>query len=382
MTRNLGESTSTGEAETKDDKVPALSEAFKLHFDDAEPIAHKGKQKLVFRATWKPIKRTVIVKYHRDGTRLAELIEMEMVAHPLSLCHPNIVETHVVGSTPELFLVENEVTALHNDWLLHGVDEAVTLLCHIARALSFLEKKKYIHADIKPENLGLDRDRFILMDFGVCKKHDQFNEATDAAGTVRTRAPEVLAKSSPRNFKSDLWSLAASLFRIFTKRFPLVLEAEEDQLDKDESLREQVTKAAAERAKDGERWKLDFWKNDCWNKVPPRLRPLMEKMLERDPDKRISADEVVQCCEEEFAAYLLEDLPAVPIALASQRQMLPVLRALSNGKAGGGFKESLNRLPLLTRQRQIQWLKELLRLNGLSEDDRQFIEQQRKELLR
>jgi serine/threonine protein kinase len=50
------------------------------------------------------------------------------------------------------------------------MDEAVTLLCHIARALSFLQRKGYIHADIKPENLGLDRDRFILMDFGACKK--------------------------------------------------------------------------------------------------------------------------------------------------------------------------------------------------------------------
>ncbi len=373
------------EAATTDSKSPELSESFYLHFEHPKRLSHNGKQKLVFRAKWKPIQRQVIVKYHLDKKRRAELTEMEMVAHPLSLSHPNIVETHVVGSTPELFLVENEVTALYNNWPLHGMDEAVTLLCHIARALSFLERKKYIHADIKPENLGLDRDRFILMDFGVCKKLDKFDRATDEAGTVRTRAPEVLAKSSPRSFKSDLWSLAASLFRIFTKRFPLVPEEDEAQLDRNESFREQLTRRAVERATDREKWNRDFWTHECWKAVPPplqRLEPLMRRMLELDPDKRIGADEVVRCCEEEFAPYLLEDLPAVPIALVSQDQMLPVLQALSNGKARVGFKESLQRLPLLTRQRHTQWLKELLILNHLSGDDKKFIDQQLKEIER
>ena len=62
--------------------------------------------------------------------------------------------------------------------------------------------------------------------------------------------------------------------------------------------------------------------------------------------------------------------------------MLPVLRALSNGKAGVGFKKSLERLPLLTRQRHTQWLKELLILNHLSGDDKEVIDQQLNEVKR
>ncbi|HMU40826.1 MAG TPA: protein kinase [Pseudomonadota bacterium] len=371
------------EASTTDNESPEPSKSFYAHFACPEPLNHNGKQKSVYRATWKPIKRKVIVKYH-DGEQRTALTEMELVAHPLSLAHPNIVETHVVGSAPELFLVEREVTPLHNDWPLSGMDEAVTLLCHIARALSFLRWEGYIHADIKPENLGLDRGRFILMDFGVCKKLDKFDRATDKAGTVRTRAPEVLAKSSPRSDKSDLWSLAASLFRIFTKKFPLVLEDEDARLDRDESFRDQLTEAVAERAKDEELWNRDFWENDCWKAVPPhlqRLEPLMRRMLERDPDKRINAEGVVRCCEEEFAPYLLEDLPTAPIGLTTQTQMLPTLQALIDGKAGAGFKKSLTRLPLLTCQRHTQWLKELLSLNHLSKkDEKQFIKQQLAEL--
>lgn len=381
MTISLADSTSTMEEATTVSELPELSKDFNLHFENPEPLNHKGNQKLVYRATWKPIQRRVIVKYHKDEKRRAELTAMEMVAHPLSLSHPNVVETHVVGSAPELFLVENEVEALYNDWPLKGMDAAVTLLCHIARALSFLERKKYIHADIKPENLGLDRDRFILMDFGACKKHDKFDRATDQDGTVRTRAPEVLAKSNPRSYKSDLWSLAASLFRIFAKRFPLIIDGEEATLDtRDPLLTAPVIKEIEERAKGGNQWKEDFWEHTCWGKVPPRLRPLMKRMLEHDPDKRIGADEVVRCCEEELAPYLLEELPAAPIALASQKQMLPVLRALCDPKAGGDFTASLKLLPLLTRQRQTRWLKELLRLNDLSGDDKQFIEQQLREI--
>ncbi len=375
----------TAEAATPDNQSPELSDAFKLHFEHPAELSHNGNQKRVFRATWKPIQREVIVKYHQGNQRTA-LTELEMVAHPLSLAHPNVVETHVVGDPPNVFLVEREVTPLHNDWPLSGMDEAVTLLCHIARALSFLQRKGYIHADIKPENLGLDRNRFILMDFGACKKLKEFDHSTDRAGAVRTRAPEVLAKSSPRSYKSDLWSLAASLFQLFTKRFPLIFDGEEAKLvTRDPLLTEPVIKAIEERAKNEKLWKRDFWENDCWKEVPQPLRriePLMRRMLERDPDKRIDTDGVVRCCEEEFAPYLLEDLPAVPIALASQHQMLPVLRALSNGKAGVGFKKSLERLPLLTRQRHTQWLKELLILNHLSGDDKEVIDQQLNEVKR
>jgi serine/threonine protein kinase len=367
----------TAEAATTDNESPELSDAFKLHFENPVIRSRNGGQKLVFRATWKPIAREVIVKFHRSKKR-TELTELEMVAHPLSLAHPNVVETHVVGDPPKVFLVEREVTPLHNDWPLSGMDEAVTLLCHIARALSFLQRKGYIHADIKPENLGLDRNRFILMDFGACKKSDKFNPGTNGDGALRTRAPEVLAGSSPRSYKSDLWSLAASLFRLYTKRFPLFLDGVEAKLN--------VSTAIKERAKNRALWESDFWTHECWKNVPERLDPLMKRMLERDPDKRIDADGVVRCCEEEFAPYLLEDLPEVPIELASQHQMLPVLRALSNGKAGVGFKKSLERLPLLTHQRHTQWLGELLRLKkDLSVDDREFIEQQLnwlKELLR
>lgn len=133
----------TAEAATTDNKFPELSESFYLHFEHPERLSHNGGQKLVFRATWKPILRKVIVKYHKDEKR-TELTEMEMVAHPLSLAHPNVVETHVVGGPPEVFLVEREVTPLDNNWTLHGMDEAVTLLCHIARALCFLQCKGYI----------------------------------------------------------------------------------------------------------------------------------------------------------------------------------------------------------------------------------------------
>ena len=378
------QSATTAEAATTDNQSPKLPDAFTLHFENPEIRSCNGGQKLVYRATWKPIRREVIVKYHHDEDRRTELTEMELVAHPLSLAHPNVVETHVVGRAPELFLVEREVTPLHNDWPLSGMDEAVTLLCHIARALSFLQRKGYIHADIKPENLGLDRNRFILMDFGACKKSDKFKPSTDIDGAPRTRAPEVLAKSSPRSYKSDLWSLAASLFRLYTKRFPLFLDGEEATVaTRIKSLKRPVLKAVAERAKDEELWNRDFWENDCWKAVPPhlqRLEPLMRRMLERDPDKRIDAEGVVRYCEEEFAPYLLEDLPTAPIGLTTQTQMLPTLQALIDGKAGSGFKKSLTRLPLLTRQRHTQWLQELLILNHLSEDEKKFINQQLEEL--
>ena len=79
------QSATTAEAATTDNQSPKLPDAFTLHFENPEIRSCNGGQKLVYRATWKPIRREVIVKYHHDEDRRTELTEMELVAHPLSL---------------------------------------------------------------------------------------------------------------------------------------------------------------------------------------------------------------------------------------------------------------------------------------------------------
>jgi serine/threonine protein kinase len=84
--------------------------------------------------------------------------------------------------------------------------------------LTFLHKENIIHGDIKPGNILLHVDRFLLTDFG-CSKDIQSLErsATEATvlGTRESAAPE-LVEHLPRGRSADVFSLGCVLMEIFS----------------------------------------------------------------------------------------------------------------------------------------------------------------------
>lgn len=103
-----------------------------------------------------------------------------------------------------------------------------SFLKDILSALNYLHKNSIIHADLKLENmlvqkLSNDKLRLKLCDFGLAMKmEDGFCTLKEFSGTLGYNAPEV-KKSAKVNEKIDMWSLGICLYEMAVAYKPNVL---------------------------------------------------------------------------------------------------------------------------------------------------------------
>jgi serine/threonine protein kinase len=272
-------------------------------------LSRRGSQKLVFLATWRLTQQEVVIKKLIQEAEGAErVLSRELQPHPLSMVHPNIIETHLLKNTAgEPFLVERRLPFVLNDsWRASGIHEASDLLFSIASALKFLHDNSLIHGDVKPDNIGKRNESYVLLDFGICRSRELFVASVTPTGSLRTRAPELLSEqeySEPE--KVDVWALGATVYNSLLGRFPLINPDEHVPRISNPTERQLFEEQLRDRV-------LNQW--DRWvrlEEVPLPLRELLEKMLEPDPARRLSSSDVVEAAREELSAFLRSRAPQV-----------------------------------------------------------------------
>lgn len=133
-----------------------------------------------------------------------------------------------------------------------------------------------MHRDLKPENILLDSkndDAIKLIDFGTAQKFNPNRPMTQTFGTAYYIAPEVLTSSY--NEKCDVWSIGVIMYMLLTGKPPF------DGIDDKEII---------QKVKKGE---TPFNTPELKKKGKETL-DLLKKMLQKDPEKRISADEALK----------------------------------------------------------------------------------------
>ena len=99
------------------------------------------------------------------------------------------------------------------------VDDAVTVVAQVCRALSAVHEGGVVHRDVKASNVIDTTDgRVVLVDFGT--GHMPRDGASAPAGTPLYLAPEVL-RGDPATPRSDVYSAGVLLFRLLTGVFPV-----------------------------------------------------------------------------------------------------------------------------------------------------------------
>jgi Tol biopolymer transport system component/predicted Ser/Thr protein kinase len=231
----------------------------------------------VYRARDTKLDRDVAIKmlpaaFAQDPERLARFErEAKVLA---SLNHPNIAQIYGVEERALIMeLVEGET--------LHGplpVETALNYAKQIADALEAAHEKGITHRDLKPGNVKIRPDGTVkVLDFGLAKVPwvsgvDSPDEATATLttgagmilGTAAYMSPEQ-AQGKPVDKRADIWAFGVVLYEMLTGRSVFQGETVSDTL-------------AAVLTKEPE-----------WERVPAKVRRLLQSCLQKDPKKRLQA---------------------------------------------------------------------------------------------
>ena len=187
-----------------------------------------GGMSEVYRARDTVLGRTVAVKLltaqaaQHEETRSRFLLEAKVSS---SVVHENIITTYDYGEEDGIpFLVLEYLTGLNLKDALTADPEMklkkrVAIALQIARALEYVHSRKFVHRDVKPDNIHLDaQGRVKLMDFGIVKTEDvTLTQVGFALGTPHYVAPELI-QGLPVTALVDVYSFGVLLYEVLTGR--------------------------------------------------------------------------------------------------------------------------------------------------------------------
>ncbi|MFN2269769.1 MAG: serine/threonine-protein kinase [Anaerolineae bacterium] len=198
-------------------------------YEIVEHIGH-GVAADVYKAYQAKLNRHVAVKvlsptFVKEQAFLARFIrEAQAVAQ---LDHPNILPVYGFDRQDDLvYIVMQYVDSGSLDDLTGQplpLDFTLNILSQVGSALSYAHNRGIVHRDVKPGNILLGPDNWVLLtDFGLVKILETPADLTPSGmslGTPAYMAPEQVAGDQV-DHRADIYSLGATLYQMTTGRVP------------------------------------------------------------------------------------------------------------------------------------------------------------------
>ena len=162
------------------------------------------------------------------------------------------------------------------------------IMFQIFSAINYCHKMKIIHRDLKPENIFVAKNennfiRIKIGDFGASQIFKKGEIQKELIGSAYYIAPEVILQKY--NFKCDLWSCGIIFYILLTHKLPFYGEDDSDIINNIMS-------------KDYNKFLL--------LKFSENTRDLISKLLEREVNKRITAEQALE--HKYFEEFKVKDL--------------------------------------------------------------------------
>ncbi|CAD8207974.1 unnamed protein product [Paramecium pentaurelia] len=235
-------------------------------FYEPVKLIGEGLSAKVFQSIDKQSKKAVAVKmikqeFGREDQAL-DIVKTE-VSILKQLNHQNIIKVLEVYENDQTFWIVQEFVAGTplSETLKQKLpsEQIKTIMIGLLNTISYLQSQKIVHRDIKPENIIIQKDNSIkVIDFGFAANL-KFGSVSSVCGTPGYYAPEVL-RQKESSYNSDMFSVGVVLFNLITNQ-PML---------KSKMYNAQQFVADEEAA------------------------DLLKKMLEVDPNKRITATQALE----------------------------------------------------------------------------------------
>jgi len=203
------------------------------------------------------------------------------------LSHPNIVKIYEVYDIREYYFIIDEYCKygnLYDYFRFHFSEKQICIIIYqILSGVLYLHENEIMHRDIRLDNIMVDHIEkdlstsepyfFIkIINFGSAIPFNKSKNETQLIGTQYYIAPEVIEENY--NEKCDIWSVGVILYMLIAKKPPF--DGKDKEIIYDKILEEDYNKNS--------RKLLDF---------SDEVRDLIDKLLEKDKDKRPSAKEAL-----------------------------------------------------------------------------------------
>ena len=201
-----------------------------------ELVAQQGSggMSVIYKALDRMLGRMVAVKILRPNLTKdpAFLDKFQQEARSVAMMsHPNIVTVHDVGSDGATHYIVMEM--IEGDDLKKLIkargglpfDEALDFGIQICAGLGFAHRSQLVHADVKPQNILINRDGVLkVTDFGIAQAFT--DSMTQTRSDVVWGSPHYFAPEQARGERptpaADVYSIGIVLFEMFTGRLPYV----------------------------------------------------------------------------------------------------------------------------------------------------------------
>ncbi len=247
------------------------------HYEILELLGIGGAAE-VYRALDLADRREVALKLLSERADPGMVLRFTREARALSgLDHPHIVKTYEAGVADgqRYLAMELVLGGSLKERLQRGPlpwHEAVHLAVQVAQALEHAHAAGIVHRDLKPGNIMLDKQGGArLMDFGLAHVTDAstMTRTGTVMGTVYYLSPEQ-AVGRHVDARSDLYSLGAMLYEMLTGQPPFTGPSAVGIIYK-------ILNEPAPRVR------------DIVTDAPPLLDALIDRLLQKDPGRRLAS---------------------------------------------------------------------------------------------